>query len=411
MSGLSKELENLSHTFTPKHTSPMASQRNNRPARGSSRNDSAAEEVQLWEQIQGELRQIVDQFNASTEIGRKIKTQDQILKENPGRTTMDATFNQLEELLRSGVKTNDDLVEKIRAVRTNIEILSALSKAKDPSGSSGGKSSQHLNPSSARSSGLGGSSRNASRGATATREAHRSKDKEAKEAKDAKEASSQKDQSSLYDFDGAESPVPSPHGNHTVRKLGSERSAGRDSLPPRGDRDTPSKADSAEPPQLPATGSSVGSSTSASAAALQRSKVVFAKGQDVAFKPKQANNSSNNGDTADWFLGRVAAVLGEGKSRRYKVKDEDPDVSPDERKEYRTSASSMIPIPAAGEKLPSLDKGKIVLALYPDSTTFYKAEVESIDAETGKVSLRFEGEETTGTLQLVERRFVVEYRP
>ncbi len=49
----------------------------------------------------------------------------------------------------------------------------------------------------------------------------------------------------------------------------------------------------------------------------------------------------------------------------------------------------MIPIPAPGLELPDYEKGKIVLALYPDSTTFYKAEVMGSDAATGKVSLRF----------------------
>ena len=92
------------------------------------------------------------------------------------------------------------------------------------------------------------------------------------------------------------------------------------------------------------------------------------------------------------------------------MQDADPDVAPGERAEYRTSASNMIPIPPEGADLPDLEKGRIVLALYPDSTTFYKAEVTDMDGETGKVHLRFEGEENSGTLQVVERRFVVEYR-
>jgi SAGA-associated factor 29 len=110
------------------------------------------------------------------------------------------------------------------------------------------------------------------------------------------------------------------------------------------------------------------------------------------------------------MLGKVQQVLGEGKSRRYKVQDADPDLPPDQRVEYRTSASSMIPIPASGVELPELEKSKTVLALYPDSTTFYKAEVMAADPVAGKVSLRFEGEENNVTLQLVDRRFVVEYR-
>jgi SAGA-associated factor 29 len=75
------------------------------------------------------------------------------------------------------------------------------------------------------------------------------------------------------------------------------------------------------------------------------------------------------------------------------------------------SASAMIPIPPpTTTDLPKLEKGKTVLALYPDSTTFYKAEVTGMDTGTGNVNLRFEGEEQSGTQQVVERRFVVDYR-
>ncbi|KAL1845532.1 hypothetical protein VTK73DRAFT_497 [Phialemonium thermophilum] len=66
----------------------------------------------------------------------------------------------------------------------------------------------------------------------------------------------------------------------------------------------------------------------------------------------------------------------------------------------------MIPIPPEGAELPELEKGKTVLALYPDSTTFYKAEVTGMDPVTGKVNLRFEGEENSGTLQVVDRRLL-----
>ncbi|CCC13423.1 unnamed protein product [Sordaria macrospora k-hell] len=225
---------------------------------------------------------------------------------------------------------------------------------------------------------------------------------------------SDRDLSSMYDFDGAgDSPVPSPLSSHTRKHggannnnttAGSDRaSTARDSLPP---RDTPSK-DSVPPEPNTSTSTSNGTTsvpTTTTAGATQRSKVTFHKGQDVVFKPKP----SRDHESTEWMLGRVQQVLGEGKSRRYRVQDADPDLDPAQRAEYRTSASSMIPVPAAGEeekKLPRLEEGKVVLALYPDSTTFYKAEVMGTEAEgegEGKerVKLRFEGEETTGTLQL-----------
>ncbi|KAL8309028.1 hypothetical protein RB597_009352 [Gaeumannomyces tritici] len=412
-------------TPTSRASTPMSSQRN-RNSRGPNRNGGQGEEVQLWQQSKDDMRQIVDMLNETTDNVRSIQGQDSYMAQNPdSMPSIEAEERKLEELFRRGVKNSDSLVELIKSAKERVQVLSAIQKAKEEAeggdlGSKGG-SSHHLGVSRSASGLLSGSGRNPSR---AMREQQR------EQAREARESSSMRDPASLYDFDGAESPVPSPLGSHhTTRKLGnagSDRSGNRDSVPPRGaDRDTP-KADSAEPPATgsssaagsvsAAPGASVGtpsaSSTAAaaaaaaSAAATQRSKVVFSKGQDVAFKPKQTVSS----DSPDWYLGKVQQVLGEGKSRRYKVKDEDPDLPPDQRTEYRTSASNMIPIPGPSQELPNLDKGKTVLALYPDSTTFYKAEVMGTDAATGKVNLRFEGEETSGTLQLVERRFVVEYR-
>ncbi|CAG9947470.1 unnamed protein product [Clonostachys rosea f. rosea IK726] len=143
----------------------------------------------------------------------------------------------------------------------------------------------------------------------------------------------------------------------------------------------------------------------ASAAAL--SKVVFSKGESVAFKPKTVSGEA----ASDWILGEVAQVLGEGKSRRYKVIDVEPEEQ-SKQKEYRTSASSMIPITPESQAatLGPWEPKTTVLALYPNTTTFYRAEVHSMD-EDGRVNLKFEGENDSSTLQQVERRFVIEYRP
>lgn len=136
--------------------------------------------------------------------------------------------------------------------------------------------------------------------------------------------------------------------------------------------------------------------------------VEVSRNQDVAFKPKPPTPN----DTTEWYLGTVKQVLGEGKGRRYIVRDEDPDVPSPARKEYKMSASGIIPIPPPSTELPRLDRGKIVLALYPDSTTFYKAEVMGTRMENGteNVFLKFEGEHLHGVQQVVERRFVVDYR-
>jgi SAGA-associated factor 29 len=333
---------------------------------------------------------MIDGINSSNDSLRAILAQDSLIAKNKDKIDLAAEEQKLDNMLRGGVKGADLSKQQIDALIEHVTVLRALVKSREeseaqaagPSGLAGRERPSGLLASSARASSV--------RGASA-REKEREKDRQ---------RDRDRDPGSVYEFDGGgDSPVPSPVGRKLAGSAGagSDRSVNRDSVPPRsGDRDTPGKADSV-PPELGGAGS---------ATAAQRAKVTFFKGQDVVFKPKPTSNTEGT----EWMLGRVQQVLGEGKSRRYMVQDADPDLPPDQRIEYRTSASSMIPIPAAGVELPELERGKTVLALYPDSTMFYKAEVMGSDAATGKVSLRFEGEENSVTLQLVDRRYVVEYR-
>ncbi|KAK4121168.1 hypothetical protein N657DRAFT_647990 [Parathielavia appendiculata] len=358
----------------------------NRNSRGPNRNSGSTqgEEAHLWSQIKDDMRAMIDGVNSSNDSLRAIVAQDNYLAKNKDSIDMAAEEQKLDGLLRSGVKGSDTSKQQIDALIEHVTVLRALVKAREDSEAqtagaptSSGRERPGLLSATGRSASV--------RGASA-RDKEREKDRE---------RDRDRDPGSVYEFDGSgDSPVPSPVGRKVGGSVGgSDRSANRDSVPPRGgDRDTPGKSDSVPP--------------ESSFTAAQRAKVTFFKGQDVVFKPKPVTTT----DTTEWMLGKVQQVLGEGKSRRYKVQDADPDLPPDQRVEYRTSASSMIPIPAPGVELEDLEKGKTVLALYPDSTTFYKAEVMGTDAATGKVSLRFEGEENNVTLQLVDRRFVVEYR-
>lgn len=429
-------------TSEPPEASAMASQRSRN--RGLDRWEDR-EAINLWEEVQAMIRQLVEDFNSSNDATRDIIAKDkQVSHKNKqlehdaggedmegikkGMTTaMTTAMDTLDAALRKGVKISDSVTLQLKAVTEKIEILRALVREKES------KTAQSVPSGSSRSSNLvSGSGRNATRAGAKDKDRERDRERDRDRDRDrdhdrdkAKEKEKEKDKEKerekekerdkaerdLYDFDGAgDSPMPSPVGAH-ARKLGgggssvaggagpsSDRSGNRDSVPPRsGDRDTPSKADSVEPQAYASTLSAAGS---------VRAKVVFVKGQDVVFKPKPVNPT----ETREWYLGKVQQVIGEGKARRYKVKDEDPDQEPEDRKEYKISASNMIPLPAAGAEAIKLENGKTVLALYPDSTTFYKAEVMGFEAGTGKVKLRFEGEETTGTLQLVERHYIVEYR-
>lgn len=194
---------------------------------------------------------------------------------------------------------------------------------------------------------------------------------------------------SAMDFDiSSESPAPSPMVDKPTRKdrgLG----ASRGSLPP---KDVPIKQESLE------AGSSSGVEINA------KGKIIFKENAEVAFRLKQSGT-----DEPEWIQGVVVKVIGEGKSRRYDVQDPEPDeVTKLPGAIYRTSAASMVPIPPLGHPLPDYPKGKAVLARYPDTTTFYRAEVVGMNGKL--VNLRFEGEEDAQVTMEVDRRFVLDHR-
>lgn len=320
----------------------------NRSGRGSSRNNggSHGEEAQIWESCKGQLAEIVTGINNENDSLQELVDMDkQVGAMDPDKIPGDS-LKKMENLCRSGVKFSEANITALKGVTEQLKILRAVVVAKEQAEAA-----------------AAGPTKRAARDSAAS--------------------------SSLYDFDaGGDSPVPSPIGGsrkHSERNKDlnreRERERDRDSIPP--------KAESVEPP-----------------GSANKSKVIFSKGDAVAFKPK----ASTTEGVADWIMGEVAQVLGEGKSRRYKVLDIEPD-DQSKQKEYRTSASSMIAITPESQAstLKDWEKGQTVLALYPNTTTFYMAEVDSMDG-AGKVNLKFEGESDSTTLQAVERRFVIEFR-
>ncbi|KAI4717740.1 hypothetical protein E4T48_06035 [Aureobasidium sp. EXF-10727] len=124
----------------------------------------------------------------------------------------------------------------------------------------------------------------------------------------------------------------------------------------------------------------------------------------------------NKGRTqeGEGILCRVTNVIGEGKQRRYEIQDADPDPVPGGElpPPYRASVAHLMPIPTENKGLADLNKGRHVLAQYPDTTTFYKAEVSAnwrtkdMALDRGEyVRLSFEGDEMK--VMEVERRFVL----
>lgn len=90
---------------------------------------------------------------------------------------------------------------------------------------------------------------------------------------------------------------------------------------------------------------------------------------------------------------------------RYEVQDPEPNENGDPGAIYRTTAAQLIPIPSLGNALPAFPSGKQVLARYPDTTTFYRAEVMGTKKDV--VRLKFEGEEDDKEMD-VDRRFVLD---
>jgi SAGA-associated factor 29 len=147
------------------------------------------------------------------------------------------------------------------------------------------------------------------------------------------------------------------------------------------------------------------------------SKTRLVPSTEVLYRdPKKRTNTEGEG-----ILCRVTSVIGEGKQRRYEIIDADPD-PPTPSIPYRASVNHLVPIPSptANTTLPDLNKGKNVLALYPGTTTFYKAEVvagwrvsdgkvkkEEDGGEENLVRLRFEGEDEADREMSVERRYVL----
>ncbi|KAI0521956.1 hypothetical protein F5B22DRAFT_634330 [Xylaria bambusicola] len=329
----------------------MSSRANQR--RGPNRNSEISqhgEELAAWKEIKDQLPGLVDMFNQSSANTDAMYEQDKLCAEKKKNNTLtQEDLDKLDQLTRQGVKLNEAAAQAFKEKMEKIRVLRAIAKHNE----------------------------------------------ETQEASSSRLGGQRKDP---WDFNPDDSPMPSPNPSVSRRVGGggggSNKGDRGDSVPPKfGDRSTPAaKAGSAEPQPGP-TANSI------------RTKQIFAKDDEVAFKPKPTGN-----EQTDWILGIVQEVRGEGKSRRYRVLDADFDENQNHhQKDFRTSASSMILIPKEGTVLPPLDEGKVVLALYPNTTTFYKAEVMGMDGSE-KVNLKFEGEESSNTMQAVTRRHVVEYR-
>ena len=89
---------------------------------------------------------------------------------------------------------------------------------------------------------------------------------------------------------------------------------------------------------------------------------------------------------------------------RYEVQDPEPDENGAPGQVYKAVAPSLIAIPGPDAVLPDFLIGKHVLARYPETTTFYRAEVTGVKKDVYR--LKFEDDQNQ-ELE-VWRRFVLD---
>ena len=88
----------------------------------------------------------------------------------------------------------------------------------------------------------------------------------------------------------------------------------------------------------------------------------------------------------------------------YEVQDPEPDENGAPGQVYKASAAALIAIPPEDAILPDHPVGKHVLARYPETTTFYRAEVTG----TTKGGCRLKFEDDQNQEMEVDRRFVLD---
>lgn len=141
----------------------------------------------------------------------------------------------------------------------------------------------------------------------------------------------------------------------------------------------------------------------------------FLIGAEVFYRSKKATHprgSNNMGDDGEGILCRITAIIGEGKSRRYEIKDIDEadEESNSTATTYRARIDQIVAIPSSNDGLPDPQLRRMVLAMYPGTTTFYRAEVRAVkgkDVPSGHIKLKFEDEDEKDKESIVEKRMVL----
>jgi len=147
------------------------------------------------------------------------------------------------------------------------------------------------------------------------------------------------------------------------------------------------------------------------------------EGRQVAFHPPNTKTDSGagNGKDEEWILAVVTRCINQDKNR-YEVLDPEPQEDGSAGQTYNTTLRAIIPLPNlnahpdSAEHLnayPHFVAGSTVMALYPDTSCFYRAEVISVPkavpvSKNGpEYKLKFEDDDDQE--HIVSAQYVVEW--
>ncbi|KAH0562479.1 hypothetical protein GP486_002836, partial [Trichoglossum hirsutum] len=340
------------------------------------KDDDAHEERNMWNQILNDLKRCKNINSKAAEITAQIRDAEERAKNENGELSL-AELDALQALYRDGVKLAEQeqaiLKDEPNRVIPNLGILTALRAA-----------SESDTTRAAPASSVPPKSRNPKRKLDET-------------------PASNTMETPTQPSNPLSTSVSTP-GGHTRLKATTGRSGSVPSVAPKEAKDVP--ALKIEEPVSASTIESVG--TPSKIAGIEKSGASLKVGTEVAFR-----NNKHKGLDGEFIQCTVISVVGDGVKKRYEIQDPEPDDNGNPGQIYKASAAYIIPIPPSSvnlASLPDFQKGKQVLARYPETTTFYKAEVMGMKkTATGYFCrLRFEGEEEKDREVEVERRYVLD---
>ncbi|OJJ62768.1 hypothetical protein ASPSYDRAFT_55528 [Aspergillus sydowii CBS 593.65] len=348
--GASAAAENRNQGHWPKvvvpvpkpHTKKMSRNRPRGPPMPRDNGLAANEETDMWNKILQDLRKAKEKNDKQKELVEQIGALNETIGREGGKPTLNE-HNQLDDLYRQMLK----LCEDERAILQDepSDVIKNLGLL------------------------------------TALRQASEA------EAPLSRAASLSKSRKKRNDMDGSATDSPGPSGvsdKSSRSKNGTQRSTSVSSTQVRDNVQVKIEE----------------GSESAKATPAERNGQL-AVGAEVVFK----HNKNKQGVEGEGIQCIIKGITGEGNKKRYDVQDPEPNENGEQGAVYKTTAVSLIPIPRMGSTLPSFSVGKQVLARYPDTTTFYRAEVMGSKKDTYR--LKFEGEEDDKEME-VDRRFVLD---